>query len=93
MLAPLVGQLERKSAAVVGVGLAVDQPCTNERVNGSAHRWSAALNLGSDLVECGRLGRLDRCKKVALLTQRLCRGGIATQQFDKPSEARRNGAR
>ncbi len=93
MLAPFVGQPESKAATVVGIGLAVDKPGANKRVDGSAHCRRPAFHLGCDLVECGWLGCLDSGKQVTLLTHGLGCSGVPAKQFDQSSETRRNGAR
>lgn len=93
MLASFVRQPEREAAAIVGIRLAVDQPGTDKGVYRPAHGRSAALHLGRDLVERGWFCCLNSGQQVTLLTHGLGRSGVPAQQFDQPSETRRNGAR
>ena len=88
-VAPAVGQAQREAAAIVGIGLALDQPGADQRIDRAADRRGAALDRGGDLVERRRLGLGDRGEQVALLARRLGRGGVAAQLLDQPREARR----
>ena len=86
---PVVGQAQREAAAVVGIGLALDQPGADQRIDRAADRRRAALHRVGDLAERRRLVRGDRGEQVALLAHRLGRGGVAAQLLDQPREARR----
>ena len=83
---------QRQAPAIVGIGLAIDEAGTNQCVDRAAHGRSAALHLGSDLVERRRLGSLDRREELALLS--LCLGGghVPGQPLDKASEPSRESA-
>src|SRR5438128_6401613 len=53
-LLPRLGEPERETAAVVGVGLAVDQSGPDQHVDRAADGGRAALHPGGDLIEGGR---------------------------------------
>src|SRR4051812_10951804 len=88
-LTSLVGEPERKPAAIVGIGLAIDQSGADQCVDRAAHGRSAAFHLGCDLVERRRLGPFDRREELALLALRFGGGHVSGEPLDKPREPRR----
>ena len=88
----VIGQAKREAAAVGGIGLTLDQPGANQRVDRAADRRGTALHPGGNLVERRRLLRRDRLEQVAGLAHCLGCGSITAQLFDQPRESRCQGS-
>jgi len=93
MLPPFHRQAQCKAAAIVGIGLAIDEASANQSIDRAADRGRTPFDPRRDLIERPRLDIHHRGKQVALHADGLGRGSIAAELLDQPREPRGKRAR
>lgn len=88
LAAAAVRQAQRQAASIVRIRLPRDLACAHQRLNRTADRGRAALDLGGDLIERCRLERRDRAEQVALLPHSAGVSDVAAQLLDQSGKAR-----